>query len=141
MDIAIQIATTYKPVPTRALLRDAAKAALTHLNKPGALCIRVVGEREAKKLNQTYRHKDYVPNVLSFEGDGDYWGDIVICAAVVAREATEQSKLYEAHFVHMVVHGVLHLLGYDHIAPDEAQVMEKLECQILVGLGITNPYE
>ena len=98
----------------------------------GELCVRVVDEAESRRLNHDYRHKDAPTNVLSFPADIDLpevlvWGDVVVCAPVVAREAVAQRKQYEDHFAHMVVHGVLHLLGYDHQAADEAAAMERLE--------------
>jgi probable rRNA maturation factor len=111
----------------------------------GDVCIRVVDAAESRQLNHDYRHKDAPTNVLSFPAgidlpDALVWGDIVVCADVVEREAADQGKRFEDHFAHMVVHGVLHLLGYDHQAADEAAVMERLEIQILDGFGISDPY-
>jgi probable rRNA maturation factor len=105
----------------------------------------VVDEAESRQLNHDYRHKDSPTNVLSFPAGIDLpealvWGDVVVCADVVAREAAAQGKRYEDHFAHMVVHGVLHLMGYDHQTADEAAVMERLEQQILDGFGISDPY-
>jgi len=119
------------------------------------VCIRVVDEDESAELNNQYRNKQGPTNVLSFpydapdfindteEDDGlpdDYLGDLVICAPVVEHEANEQGKPLLAHWAHMVVHGVLHLRGYDHIENDEAQKMEEMERNILAKLGFSDPY-
>ena len=106
------------------------------------LTIRLVDEAEGRELNHTWRQKDYATNVLSFpyETEPVVLGDLVICAPVVAREAGEQGKTLEAHFAHLVVHGMLHLQGYDHEAEADALVMEKLETDILRGLGYADPY-
>ena len=101
---------------------------------------------EGQSLNHTYRGKDYATNVLSFpadlppELDLPLLGDLVVCAPVVAREATEQHKQLNAHWAHMVIHGCLHLLGYDHIDDAEADEMEALERELLAQLGIADPY-
>ena len=111
------------------------------------LSIRLVDEAESAELNHTYRHKTGPTNVLSFPCEVPpgvpctLLGDLVICAPVVEREALEQHKLPEAHWAHMVVHGVLHLRGYDHIEDADAVEMESLEIQILSRLGYPNPYE
>ena len=103
-------------------------------------------EGESQSLNHSYRDKDKPTNVLSFpyeQAPGMYvplLGDLVICAPVVIQEALEQEKPVEAHWAHMVLHGVLHLLGYDHIETDEAEQMEKLEVTLLGKLGYANPY-
>lgn len=111
------------------------------------VAIRIVDEAESAELNRTYRHKSGPTNVLSFpfevpEGvPNELLGDLVICAAVVEREAEEQGKSPEAHWAHMVVHGMLHLQGYDHIEDSEAEAMEAEEIVILAKLGFQNPYE
>ena len=110
------------------------------------LSIRIVGTREGRTLNRTYRDKDYATNVLSFQlelppGMPLLLGDIAICAPVVRREAAEQGKPPTHHWAHMTVHGVLHLLGYDHIVEAEAVRMEALETRILKGLGVPDPYQ
>lgn len=111
------------------------------------LAIRIVGTREGRTLNRTYRGKDYATNVLSFPADLPpgvrlpLLGDIAICAPVVKREATEQRKLAAHHWAHLTVHGVLHLLGYDHMAEAEAVKMEGLERRILKNLGLPDPYK
>lgn len=108
--------------------------------------IRLVDEAESAQLNQTYRNKTSSTNVLSFpfevpEGvELNLLGDLVICAPVVEHEAKEQGKLHMAHWAHMVVHGGLHLLGYDHIEEEDAQQMEALEVEMLKELGYANPY-
>jgi probable rRNA maturation factor len=112
------------------------------------LSSRLVDEAESADLNQRYRGKTGPTNVLSFPFEPPpgtrgrkYLGDLAICAPVVAREAVEQGKDLEAHWAHLVVHGVLHLLGYDHLEEPEAQVMEALETRILGELGFPPPYE
>ncbi len=108
--------------------------------------VRLVGEAEGRRLNREFRGRDRATNVLSFPFEPppgvelDHLGDLVICAPVVAREATAQGKSPEAHWAHMVVHGMLHLQGYDHQNDDQAAIMEGLETQILAGLGYPAPY-
>lgn len=110
------------------------------------LTIRLVDADEGRQLNNTYRSKDYATNVLSFpadlppELDLPLLGDLVICVPVVAREADEQGKPLLAHWAHMVIHGCLHLLGYDHIDDADAEEMETLERELLAELGIADPY-
>ena len=121
-------------------------AALEH---PAELTVRLVDAEEAQALNQDYRQKGYVPNVLTFEygaighddsGRGVLAGDVVICAPVVEREAHEQGKPLKHHYAHMTVHGVLHLQGYDHIERVDADIMESREIAILKQFHIPNPY-
>ena len=107
--------------------------------------IRVVDEAESRVLNSQYRGKDAPTNVLSFAADIphiDYQclGDLVVCAPIVTREACEQGKECEAHWAHLIVHGMLHLQGFDHQTDDEAEKMETLEVKILSTLGYINPY-
>ena len=108
--------------------------------------IRVVDEDEMRALNKQYRHQDKSTNVLSFPAelpdivDDPLLGDVIICATVVHREALEQHKCPTGHWAHMVVHGILHLQGYDHVDSADANIMEQLEIQILQTLGINNPY-
>ena len=114
--------------------------------KPAELAIRIVDIDEGRALNRDYRGKDYATNVLSFPAELPpgvalpLIGDLAICAPVVLREATEQGKAARDHWAHLTIHGVLHLLGYDHIEDSEAQTMEALETRILAGLGIADPY-
>jgi probable rRNA maturation factor len=110
------------------------------------LTVRIVDEQESAELNEQYRHKSGATNVLSFpfecppEVELNLLGDLVICAPVVQREAREQHKQEQAHWAHMVVHGTLHLLGYDHLHQDEAEAMERREISIMEVLGFDNPY-
>lgn len=109
-------------------------------------CIRIVAEDESKKLNADYRDKNNSTNVLSFPAElivpdgGKVLGDIVICDPVVRQESHSQDKRVQDHYLHMVVHGMLHLYGHDHIEPTEADAMEDLEREILGGLGVADPY-
>jgi probable rRNA maturation factor len=136
-------------VPSPASFRRWTEAALAGARRRQAaeLSIRIVGTREGRALNRTYRGKDYATNVLSFPTDLPpgvrlpLLGDIAICAPVVRREAAEQDKPITHHWAHLTVHGVLHLLGYDHIQEAEAEKMEALETRVLKGLGIPNPYQ
>ena len=108
--------------------------------------VRIVDEEESHQLNHEYRGKDKPTNVLSFPFEAppgieiDLLGDLIICRQVVEREAKEQGKPLMAHWAHMVVHGSLHLLGYDHIEDDEAEEMESLETEIMQGMGFEDPY-
>ncbi len=115
--------------------------------KPGAeISVRIVSAVESAELNLRYRGKEGPTNVLSFPADipdfveSDLLGDIVICATIVRKEANEQHKTLEAHWAHMLVHGTLHLLGYDHIKDNEAETMEALETTILGELNFPPPY-
>jgi probable rRNA maturation factor len=111
-----------------------------------AACLRIVGSAESRRLDREYRGKDRPTNVLSFPSSPEervatgILGDLVICAPVVAREAREQRKTLRAHWAHMVVHGTLHLLDYDHESTRDARTMEALEVEILHGLGFHDPY-
>lgn len=155
--VDVQIATDADQIPTSADLQTWIEAALTAANTAllGAadsceLTIRIVDEAEGRELNRDYRDRDYATNVLSFPFADDLpagvslpvqlLGDLVICAPVLAREAAEQGKTISAHWAHLVVHGTLHLLGYDHIEPEAADAMEALEVQVLAALGIADPY-
>jgi probable rRNA maturation factor len=127
---------------------DFRRWALAALQRESAeIVIRIVDEGESAELNEQYRHKSGPTNVLSFPFEAppgvqtDILGDLVICAPVVEREAREQGKTPEAHWAHMVLHGVLHLQGYDHIEEGEAQRMEAEEITLLRRLGFSNPYE
>jgi probable rRNA maturation factor len=101
--------------------------------------LRIVGEREGRQLNQAFRKKSYATNVLSFPyGSGA--GDIVLCHPVVAREARQQGKTLAAHYAHLVLHGLLHLRGYDHEKKAEARHMERTEARLLRRAGFPDPY-
>ena len=133
-------------VPTAASLRTWARAALTPAAKTWVLSVRIVGARASRSLNARYRRKNKPTNVLSFTGVGavpdgrNFLGELVICAAVVASEAAQQGKSLRAHWAHMMVHGVLHLRGFDHERAAEAAKMESAEVQILDRLGFSDPY-
>ena len=123
-----------------------AEAALAGLARANVLSVRVVGAARSRSLNARYRRKDKPTNVLSFSGPGlspdglHYLGELVICAPVVAREAIAQGKSPESHWAHMTIHGVLHLLGFDHERQAEALKMAAREVQILDRLGFSDPY-
>ncbi|WP_304640407.1 rRNA maturation RNase YbeY [Pseudomonas sp.] len=146
LDVDIQRASNAPNLPDDESLIRWAELALA--DKPGhELTIRLVDEPESQELNATYRGKDYPTNVLSFPSDLPpelnipLLGDLVICAPVVAREAAEQGKPLAGHWAHMVIHGCLHLVGYDHIDDDDAEQMEALERRLLAELGIADPYD
>lgn len=135
-------------IPTAAEIIAWAEAALLGLRQEAQLTVRIVSHEEGATLNQTYRHKQGPTNVLSFATESaddplipvSLLGDIVICAPVIEREAHEQHKNTVAHWAHMVVHGTLHLSGYDHMDDAQAQEMEFLEIQVLARLGFADPY-
>jgi probable rRNA maturation factor len=134
-------------LPTDADLRHWAAAALAgQRDALVELVIRIVDAAESATLNRSYRHREGPTNVLSFPFlapppvRSPLLGDLVICAPLVAREAAEQGKALSAHWAHLVVHGVLHLLGHDHLTETEAQTMEALERRILAGLDVSDPY-
>lgn len=141
-----QVAEATHAIPAEAALRDWVAAALAGRRDTAEVTLRIVDEAEIAELNETYRHKRGSTNVLSFPFEAPpgvtlpLLGDLVICAPVVAREAQEQGKPVEAHWAHMVVHGCLHLLGYDHLDEAEAATMETLEIEILAALGYPDPY-
>jgi len=133
--------------PSDAQLESWVNTVLASLDEEFELTIRIVDEIESAQLNQTYRHKKGATNILSFPfevPDGielNLLGDLVICATVLEREATEQQKTLHHHWAHIVIHGTLHLLGYDHIEDAEAEEMETKEIELLQTLSIPNPYE
>ncbi len=143
----VQYATASDYLPTEAQFAFWVKTAIGNSMETAELTIRIVDPRESQMLNNTYRGKDKPTNVLSFpfeappEIELPLLGDLVICASVVENEAREQDKPLEAHWAHMVVHGCLHLLGYDHIEDEEAEKMESLETQLIESLGFTDPYK
>ena len=141
LSLSVQFASEADDLPRREQIRRWVAAALEH---PAEITVRIVDADEAQALNQDYRHKGYVPNVLTFEygeiSPGVLGGDVVICAPVVEREAREQGKPLKDHYAHMTVHGVLHLQGYDHLEPREADIMESREAAILKRFRISNPY-
>nr|WP_233348398.1 MULTISPECIES: rRNA maturation RNase YbeY [unclassified Luteimonas] len=139
-------------LPAAVSFRKWVAAALAGRILEADLAVRIVDEAEGRALNRHYRGRDYATNVLSFPAELDegiklpkgvrmpLLGDVVLCAPVVAREAGEQGKRLVAHYAHLTVHGTLHLLGWDHGDEIEAEAMEKLEREILAGLGIDDPY-
>ena len=135
----MQYACNKTGLPLRADFVRWARAALVG---GGEIAIRLVEADEGQALNKEYRGKDYATNVLSFPYDIEpvVSGDLVICPDVVAREATEQNKPLAAHYAHLVVHGMLHLQGWDHEDDDDAQAMEEEETEILAALGYPDPY-
>jgi probable rRNA maturation factor len=146
LDLDIQNACS-RAIPDDADFMRWIEAALDGERDVAEVSLRIVDADEITALNSQYRGKDYATNVLSFPADLPpelelpLLGDIVICAEVVEREASEQHKPVAAHWAHMVVHGTLHLLGYDHIEDDEADHMENREIDILHALSFPNPYE
>jgi probable rRNA maturation factor len=145
--IDLQIACDASELPSLELFQRWTDIALTTITEQVfELTIRVVSIEESQQLNSLYRQKDKPTNVLSFpfevpEGiELNLLGDLVVCAAVVEQEAKEQNKVLFHHWAHMIVHGCLHLLGYDHINDAEADEMEALEVEILAKLAISNPY-
>jgi probable rRNA maturation factor len=144
--VEVQLALAAAGVPDRQRLTDWARAAWREPQRDAGVVVRVCDEAESRRLNHDYRGRDSATNVLSFPYEAmpgvgvDHVGDLVICAPVVAREAVEQGKAVDAHWAHMVVHGMLHLQGYDHENDREAAEMEALESAILQGLGFPEPY-
>ncbi len=144
--IDLQLACRSSRLPSAEQFQRWAETALKGQRDDAELTIRIVDDAESQCLNLTYRGKDQPTNVLSFPFEApagiemDLLGDLVICAAVVAREAGEQQKSLEHHWAHMVIHGILHLLGYDHLSDHQAEEMESLETRLLNQLGIANPY-
>jgi probable rRNA maturation factor len=148
LDLAVSYALPRKGLPAPASFRRWAEATLQERLRRVDLAIRLVGEREGRALNRHYRGKDYATNVLSFPAElpegvkmkMPVLGDIVMCAPVIAREAREQGKELNAHYAHLTVHGILHLLGWDHENEREAEAMETLEREILASMGFEDPY-
>lgn len=134
-----QYALAARNLPSRPQLRKWTRAALEH---DAEITVRIVGQAEARALNRNFRGKDYATNVLTFvfRDAPPFAGDLALCAPVVSREARSQGKTVTAHYAHLVVHGVLHLQGYDHEKPRDARVMEQRETYILAKLGFSDPY-
>ena len=150
IDIDVQHAGSDVVAPDEQLLRTWLQTVADRHPAIGVaeICLRVVDENESRQLNEAYRGKDRPTNVLSFAAGDDVQppegttllGDVVICGPVVRREAAEQGKALDDHWAHLLVHGTLHLLGYDHESDDDAAVMERLEAEILGEHGIADPY-
>lgn len=158
LHIELQNPFAYRAMPSEADVSRWANAAWQgraddqygEVSDPVAMVVRIVDAAESQSLNRDFRGKDKPTNVLSFpfeappvvlEGETAYLGDLVICQPVVVQEAADQRKPVSHHWAHMIVHGVLHLQGYDHINDDEATIMESLEVRILAGLGMPDPYQ
>jgi len=144
LNLSVQYVCNNSGLPLRPLIRTWVRAALdVDGARGGQITVRFVDTEEGQTLNRDYRGKDYATNVLSFPYDTEplVCGDLVICASVVEREAVEQGKPLAAHYAHLVVHGVLHLQGYDHeTGEQDASRMEQQECLVLNVLGFENPY-
>ncbi|GAB2491049.1 rRNA maturation RNase YbeY [Arenimonas alkanexedens] len=146
LDVSVSYGLPRAGLPAAVSLRRWAAAAAQGRIKRADLAIRLVDAKEGRALNRHYRGKDYATNVLSFpvelpEGVNlPLLGDLVICAPVVAKEALEQGKPLSAHYAHLTIHGVLHLLGLDHEDEREAEAMEQMEREILASLGLPDPY-
>lgn len=146
LELGVSYGLARRGLPAAASFRRWARAALEGRVRRADLALRLVDEREGCNLNRHYRGKDCATNVLSFPAELPagvelpILGDLVLCAPVVAREAAEQGKPLQHHYAHLTVHGILHLLGFDHEDPREAEAMEHLEREILAGLGIEDPY-
>jgi probable rRNA maturation factor len=135
--VAVQRASRAAHIPSDSTLRKWARAT----GVEGAITVRYVGEAQSRRLNREFRGKDYATNVLSFPySTKPLEGDLVICAPVVAREAKGQGKALRAHHAHMLVHGLLHLAGFDHEDGKDATRMESRERRILARLGFADPY-
>ena len=144
--VDVQFACEDDDLPTAARIRSWVKMSLKGLREFAELTVRIVGKSEAAELNERWREGNGPTNVLSFpagtpEQIPELLGDIVICAPVIKKEALKQHKDLTAHWAHMVVHGVLHLLGFNHDKPNNAKKMEALEIRILQNLGYANPYD
>ena len=145
--IEIQKISNLNSLPKNESIIKWAIKALEDDNKKAEVVIRIVDMDESRNLNKTWRKKDYATNVLSFpisktiEQAPNILGDIVICANLVISEAKEQKKNINAHYAHLVIHGILHLQGYDHNSKQKANIMENKEINILNDLGYKNPYE
>lgn len=145
-----QNASTEQQIPTEPQCLAWLQQLLPEFQAVSELTVRIVDEEESQALNHQYRGKEKPTNVLSFPSEVPAYiteemefpllGDLVICAQVVNRESVEQNKSFDAHWAHMLLHGCLHLLGYDHIEDEEAEEMEALEIEILQKMGFPNPY-
>ena len=143
MPVDVQVAAGHGTAPLEADLRRWAERALQ--DDAGEVCVRIVDAPEGSRLNSRYRGIDRPTNVLSFPSGAEFpgekhLGDVVVCAPVVEAEARRQNKRACDHYAHMVVHGVLHLRGFDHQSAGQAREMESLEAAILDGIGIADPY-
>lgn len=146
LHIDIQYATVSESVPDRRKITKWAKLSLAQIRDEAILTIRIVDTKESARLNRSWRGINKSTNVLSFPaGDNpmmpELLGDIILCTQVIIREAREQKKQGDAHWAHMVIHGILHLTGYDHVKNRDAKIMESIEIEKLQSIKIPNPYE
>ncbi|MEO8038449.1 MAG: rRNA maturation RNase YbeY [Betaproteobacteria bacterium] len=138
LSLSVQYAVDPSRTPSRARLRRWAARAL---QRDCRVTLRILGAAESRRLNREFRGQDHATNVLTFiYGDSPAEGDIALCAPLIAREARAQAKTVEAHWAHLVVHGMLHLQGWDHVSDPEATAMETLETRIVIELGYSDPY-
>lgn len=152
LDVSVSYQAPRRGIPAASSFRRWVAAALKDRIRQADLAIRIVEEEQGRAFNRHYRGKDAATNVLSFPAEMiegvhvprgvklPLMGDLVLCAPVIAREAQEQGKRIQDHYAHLTVHGVLHLLGWDHQDDQDAEAMETLERQILAELGIADPY-
>ena len=146
VELEVQVASDALDIPSQQQFDEWVTAVMAEARIPVELVIRIVDEAESRALNSQYRGRDKPTNVLSFPFEPlpelklNHLGDLVICAPVVQREAAEQHKPEAAHWAHMVVHGLLHLQGYDHQNEQDAVAMESMEISIMERLGYPNPY-
>ena len=142
LTVHLRRATRRGWVPGTAALRHWASLALGRQARGRELSVLVVGSARSRSLNRRYRQRNYPTNVLSFApaAPGPLLGDLVICPEVLQREARAQGKAVRAHWTHLVIHGALHLIGYDHARPVDARRMERREVRLLRALGVANPY-
>jgi probable rRNA maturation factor len=144
--VEIQDVSSLINQPTPEQIEHWVNTALQGRNQDSEIVVRIVDEDESAQLNKQYRHKVGATNILSFPADLpdeiglNLLGDLVVCAPVVANEALKQHKKTEDHWAHIIIHGVLHLLGYDHLNDNDANVMETKEIELLAQLKINNPY-
>ncbi len=148
INIYLQNATSEKNIPHERLLQNWTLAALAEQHKDGEITVLIVDADEMQNLNKKYRYQNKATNVLAFpfspfdniESNDTVIGDVVICGAVVNAEAKQQQKGQEAHWAHIIIHGVLHLLGYAHDNAQQASIMQAIEVERLKELGYVNPY-
>ncbi|MGM0481283.1 MAG: rRNA maturation RNase YbeY [Pseudomonadota bacterium] len=150
LDYQVTVADPDNALPTARQVQHWVSQVLTAVRPQqddAELTVRVVDKDEGRQLNNAYRERDYATNVLSFPFQAPVelpiplLGDLIICADVVAEQARQQHKAVSDHWTHMVIHGTLHLLGYDHIEDDDAEAMEQLERELLAELNIADPYQ
>ena len=146
MSIDIEFACDASGLPAENEVREWVQGALPAGREQAEVSVRIVDEAEARALNEQFRSKTYAPNVLSFPADLppgldlDILGDIALCAPVALAEAHDQHKSNRQHFAHLLIHGTLHLLGFDHEREDDAETMEQAEREILATFGFPDPY-